>query len=248
MIMDFPHPRPGSAEHSFGDRHPMPLDEFERLISDYVAGDLDEPRLSRFEETLLANPQWAEWVEAEQMLREGVRELARREPAVFDNAPLPPTVLPLRPTRPAPWFSRGLALAATLTGAALLWNANHEISQLRSALAEAEAPTGEVAFIRFDDMRALGGQALTPISAPAAEANVLIEVPAGPQPLPAYRVRVLRDGAVSIDIASAGVSVEGMVTVALKGKLLKPGRYRLVMTDAAGGTMPVGSYEFTVVR
>jgi hypothetical protein len=39
-----------------------------------------------------------------------------------------------------------------------------------------------------------------------------------------------------------------MVTVALKGKMLKPGRYRLVMTDAAGGTMPVGSYEFTVLR
>lgn len=248
MIMDFTPPRPGSAEHGFGDRRPMPLDEFERLISDYVAGDLDEPQLSRFEETLLANPQWAEWVEAEQMLRDGVRELAGREPMVFASAPPTPAAVPLRPTRPAPWFSRGLALAATLTGAALLWNANHEIRQLRSALAEAEAPNGDVAFIRFDDMRTLDSPALAPISAPAADANVLIEVPAGPQPLPAYRVRLLRDGEVTVDIASAGVSVEGMVTVALKGKFLKPGRYRLVMTDAAGGTMPVGSYEFTVLR
>jgi len=248
MIMDFTPPHPGSADRSFGDCHPMPLDEFERLISDYVAGDLNEPQLSRFEETLLANPQWAEWVEAEQMLRDGVRELARREPMYFDSAPPVPVVVPLRPARPAPWFSRGLALAATLTGAALLWNANHEIRQLRTALADAEAPTGDVAFIRFDDMRSPGSQSLPPIGAPAVDTNVLIEVPAGPQPLSAYRVRLLRDGEVKVDIASAGVSNEGMVTVALKGKLLKPGRYRLVMTDAAGGTMPVGSYEFTVLR
>ena len=248
MIMDFTPPRPGSAEHSFGDRHPMPLDEFERLISDYVAGDLNEPQLSRFEETLLANPQWAEWVEAEQMLREGVRELARRDPMVFDSAPAAPAVLPLRPARPTPWFSRGLALAATLTGAALLCNANHEIRQLRAALANAEAPTGDVTFIRFDETRSLGSQSLPPISAPAADANVLIEVPAGPQPQDAYRVRLLRDGEVTVDIASAAVSIEGMVTVALKGKLLKPGRYRLVMTDATGGTMPIASYEFAVLR
>lgn len=252
MTMDIPplRRRPVAAPPDI--QRPMPLDEFEALISDYVAGDLAEPQLSRFEETLLAHPQLAEWVEAEQMLRDGVRELARQQPHVFAPSPQPAAPTPKQP-RPAPrakraWLSQGLALAATLTGAALLWNAQTEIKQLRSALANAEAPSGEVSFIRFDELRSMDALTMLPISAPSADANVLIELPAGPQPLSSYRVRLLRDGELSVDIPSAGVSSDGMVTVVLKGKLLNPGRYRLVMTDAAGGTMPIASYEFTVIR
>jgi hypothetical protein len=230
--------------------HPMSMSEFELLIADYVAGQLDDPELSRFEVTLLANPQWAEWVEAEQMLRAGMRELAQQEPRLFATSPA--RVSELQPPAPRAranhWWAGGLALAATLSGAALLWSAQRENQQLRDALAIAEAPSGDVAFIRLDAQRSIDNVSTAPISAPDANTSVLIELPAGPQPLEAYRVRLLRDGEVTVDIPRAGVSADGMITVALRGKRLTPGRYRLVVTDADGGTMPIGSYELNLVR
>lgn len=62
----------------------MELAEFEALMSDYANGRLAAGAVARFEEALLANPGWAEWVEAEQLLRAGVRQLAQQEPELFD--------------------------------------------------------------------------------------------------------------------------------------------------------------------
>ena len=62
----------------------MELADFEGLMSDYVSGRLAAGAMARFEDALLANPGWAHWVEAEQLLRAGVRHLAQQEPELFD--------------------------------------------------------------------------------------------------------------------------------------------------------------------
>lgn len=72
-----------------GPLEPMDRPEFLARISDYVAGRLVDPEQARFEETLLANPDWAELVAAERLLRAGIRDLARSEPGLFDGARRP---------------------------------------------------------------------------------------------------------------------------------------------------------------
>ena len=53
-------------------------------MSDYVSGRLAAGAEARFEDALLGNPDLAQWVEAEQLLRAGVRQLAQQEPELFE--------------------------------------------------------------------------------------------------------------------------------------------------------------------
>ena len=66
---------------------PMGRLEFDTCISEYVARQLSDREQARFEEALLANPEWAQWVAAERPLREGIGGLARSDPELFRQEP-----------------------------------------------------------------------------------------------------------------------------------------------------------------
>lgn len=226
----------------------MQLEEFESLIADYVAGALEEPELSRFEEALLGNPSWAQWVEAEQLLRSGVRELARVEPEVFAPPKADPKIaeFPRRPRKSAAtWLTGGWALAATIGGAALLWNAQTRIDQLQLDLNQAQAPVGDVRVLRLDDMRGLD-PARPQLDLTGAAGRVLLELPQGPQALPAYRVRLLLNERVVADINPALAGSDGLVLVNLAANRMTPGSYQAVVTAADSDTPTLGSYAFDV--
>lgn len=226
----------------------MDVEEFESLIADYVAGDLDEAANERFELALLANPAWAEWVEAEQLLRAGMRELAHREPEVVRPPMAAPvanvSTLPARRRLPrSTWISGGWAMAATIGGAALLWNAQQRIDHLEQALHSAESPQGSISVLRLDEMRSI--DARRPQLLLDGSRTVLMEVPEGPNPIPAYRVRVLSGDSVVADVYPAVASVDGVVLVTLPAALLNVGSYQAVLT-APGEGAPLGSYAFDV--
>lgn len=228
----------------------MDVEEFESMIADYVAGDLDEAASERFELALLANPAWAEWVEAEQLLRAGMRELAHREPGlVRPVAPTPATsnvsTLPVRSKLPrSTWISGGWAMAATIGGAALLWNAQQRIDHLQLSLKSAEAPQGSISVLRLDEMRTIDAKR-PQLLLDGSSRTVLMEVPEGPNPIPAYRVRVLSGDSVVADVYPAVASADGVVLVTLPAALLNVGSYQAVLT-APGEGAPLGSYAFDV--
>lgn len=231
----------------------MGVEEFESMIADYVAGDLDASDNERFELALLANPAWADVVEAEQLLRAGMRELAHGEPELW-RAPAPAaaaaeapkvSVLPAKRRLPrSTWISGGWALAATLGGAALLWNAEQRIDHLQQALHTAEAPQGGISVLRLDAMRSMDPQRPS-LQLEPGRRTVLVEVPEGPNPIPAYRVRVLSGDAVVADVYPAVATADGVVLITLPTALLRSGSYQAVLT-APGEGAPLGSYAFEV--
>lgn len=75
-------------------RKPMDRSEFESCVRDYVAATLGEAEQARFEESLLANPDWAGSLLAERRLREGLRDLANADPDAFNPAASPPPAPP----------------------------------------------------------------------------------------------------------------------------------------------------------
>lgn len=226
----------------------MDVEEFESKIADYVAGDLDEAAAERFELALLANPAWAEWVEAEQLLRAGMRELAHREPGLVRPAAPAPNKVSTLPTRTrlprSTWISGGWAMAATIGGAALLWNAQQRIDHLQLTLQSAEAPQGSISVLRLDEMRTIDAKR-PQLVLDGSSRTVLMEVPEGPNPIPAYRVRVLSGDSVVADVYPAVASADGVVLVTLPTTLLKAGSYQAVLT-APGEGAPLGSYAFDV--
>lgn len=226
-------------------------EEFDSMIADYVAGDLDASDNERFELALLANPAWADAVEAEQLLRAGMRELGHSEPGLW-RAPSAATtetpkvsVLPVKRRLPrSTWISGGWALAATLGGAALLWNAEQRIDHLQQALHTAEAPQGGISVLRLDAMRSIDPQRPS-LQLEPGRRTVLVEVPEGPNPIPAYRVRVLSGDAVVADVYPAVATPDGVVLITLPAALLRSGSYQAVLT-APGEGAPLGSYAFEV--
>lgn len=224
---------------------------FESRIADYVAGDLAADAQDAFEEALLANPDWAQWVEAEEMLRAGIRSLAINEPKLFtDAAEARPSARPAaverRPHRAQRWVS-GLALAATAMFAALFVNARQQVADLQSALSSAQAPRAEVEFIRLDEMRGIAASA-DAHTLPAQTATVVLEIPAGPTPLSAYRVRLLRDEEIIWDLSPARADAEGLLLISVPGAKLMPGKYRAVLSATSELAIPVSSYEFTLAK
>lgn len=228
----------------------MDAEEFESMIADYVGGNLDELASERFELALLANPAWAEWVEAEQLLRAGMRELVRQEPlfvrpAAPAEAPNKVSTLPTRRKLPrSTWISGGWAMAATIGGAALLWNAEQRIDRLEVALQSAESPQGSISVLRLDEMRTIDAKR-PQLLLDGNSRTVLMEVPEGPNPIPAYRVRVLSGDSVVADVYPAIASADGVVLVTLPTTLLRTGSYQAVLT-APGEGAPLGSYAFDV--
>lgn len=219
---------------------------FESKIADYVAGNLAPADQESFEEALLANPDWAQWVEAEEMLRAGIRSLAAAEPQLFAA----PTVVPRvaspgerKGQRLQRWVS-GLALAATATFAALFVNTRQQLGELELALRDAQRPGVEVEFIRLDEMR--GATAAGVRALPSPTAMVVLEIPAGPTPLETYRVRVLRDQEIIWDLSPARADADGLLLISVPGALLKPGQYRAVLSATEELAIPVDSYEFVL--
>ncbi len=221
---------------------------FESKIADYVAGDLSPEDQASFEEALLANPDWASWVEAEEALRAGIRSLAAVEPQLF--APTPEVrpagvnaVGERRVQRVHRWVS-GLALAATATFAALFVNTRQQLDELELALLDAQAPKSSVEFIRLDEMRGVTAAGVRAL--PSPHATVVLEIPAGPSPLESYRVRIVRDDEIVWDLSPARADADGLLLISVPGSRLQPGNYRAVLSSTAELAIPVGSYEFVL--
>lgn len=223
---------------------------FEARIADYVAGTLGADEQQAFEEALLENPDWLQWVEAEELLRSGIKLLAVKEPQLFLGARPQPTVAPAAAGIPSRWRGRGqrwlsgIAIAATVTFAALFVQARQQIDELQGALDVAQNPIAQVAFIRLDEMR--GATPAPTAQHPSGASTVVLEIPAGPDPLDAYRVRLLRNGEIVWDLSPVSADAEGFLLISIPGAKLPAGKYRAVLTATAELSMPVGSYEFAV--
>ncbi len=225
------------------------LAHFESRVADYVAGDLSEEENERFEEAMLGNPEWAELVEAEQMLRDGIRALATTEPQLFE-APVNPAVIPLVAAadghaRRRRWVS-GLAMAATVTFAALLVNARMQIHDLQSALGAAQSPSASVEFIRLDEMRGPGASDTLKHTLSSQLSTVVLEIPAGPSPLPAYRLRLLHAGRIVWDLSPAKPNDEGFLMISVPANTLAAGDYSAVLSAPDASAQPLASYAFNL--
>jgi|CXWL01.1.fsa_nt_gi hypothetical protein len=223
---------------------------FESRIADYVAGTLGAVEQEAFEEALLANPDWAQWVEVEELMRSGIKTLAVTEPQLFLGASPQPALAPAAADTPLRWRGRGqrwlsgIAIAATVTFAALFVQARQQIGELQGALDAAQSPIAQVAFIRLDEMR--GAAPAPSAQRPSDASTVVLEIPAGPDPLEAYRVRLLRDGEIVWDLSPVRADADGFLLISIPGAKLPAGKYRAVLTATAELSMPVGSYEFAV--
>jgi len=249
--MDEPTANPRRLKLVANSSRTLEFQVFESRIADYVAGTLAPEHQDSFEEALLANPDWSQWVEAEEMLRAGIRSLAREEPQLFEVAPTRPASVAVpgvrAPARMHRWTT-GLALAATATFAALFVNTRQHVSDLQIALAHAQAPSAAVEFIRLDEMRGANASAIAARALPSPDATVVLEIPAGPNPLDAYRVRILRDDLVVWDLSPARADAEGFLLISVPGARLPPGNYRAVLSATSELAIPVGSYEFTLAN
>jgi len=225
------------------------LAHFDSRVADYVAGELSEEENDHFEEVMLANPEWAEIVETEQMLREGIRSLAAAEPQLF-SASVPGVRHAAAADMRAPkrhWIS-ALAMAATVTFAALLLNARMQITDLKSALGSAQAPSANVEFLRLDEMRGPGEPQKLVHALPAKPSMIVLEIPAGPAPLAAYRLRLLHAGKIVWDLAPASANDEGFLMVSVPTAALVPGDYSAVLSAPDDSALPIASYAFTLAR
>lgn len=195
-------------------------------IRAYLDDTLDEAELERFELELFHNPELVDAVEAERLLRLGMRSLGS----------LPAAAPPAAPA----WRIWPIA-AAVLAGAAV----PGLMLLRRSAPVEAQA---NVAVLRLDAPRSGGADAL--LLAPDDAPSLVLQIPLLAQAgVDAYELE-LHGGGRTLTIPSLRPRSDGMVAVAIRSERLPPGSYtaRIYARRSDGSRSEVLSRGFTLAR
>lgn len=243
-------PGNGGSSHLIDSNAPITAEIFERMIGDYVAGRLDDSQVQRFEIAMLANPQFAHWVEAELLLRAGVQHLADAEPELFSRQL---SVADAPRSTPLPWTQRqrrwrvGVALAASTAAAVLLWNAHGQIRELRMELHALQQPNADVRFLRLDTMRSLDSATIAQLRTPTPGSRVLVEIPAGSDTSPRRSLRLYSGTRLVFANHSAITSADGFVHLDVPGAVLAEGDYRVQVGSADRTDQIDDEYHFRIV-
>lgn len=205
-------------------------------IRAYLDDSLDEAELERFELELFHNPDLVDAVEAERLLRLGMRSLDSLPQAEPEPEPIPMPAAASAPARRIWPIAAAVLAGAAVPGLMLLQ---------REAPGEAEA---NVAVLRLDAPRSGSADAL--LLAPADAPRLVLQIPLLAQAgVDAYELDL--DGAGrTLTIPALHPRSDGMVAVAIRSERLPPGSYtaRIYARRGDGSRSEVLSRSFTLAR
>lgn len=205
-------------------------------IRAYLDDALDDAELERFELELFHNAELVDAVEAERLLRLGMRSLDSLPPAPVEPDPAAATVNAAARARRIWPLAAAVLAGAALPGLMLLQ---------RDAPGEAEA---NVAVLRLDTPRSGSAEAL--LLAPADAPRLVLQIPLLAQSgVDAYEL-VLEGGSRRLTVSDLHPRSDGMVAVAIRSERLPPGSYtaRIYAYRGDGSRREVLSRSFTLAR
>lgn len=222
----------------------------EGMVERYVTGRLDAETEARFEEHYLDCPRCVAAVEDAEQLARGLAAIADQAtsperaasedgavevPASASQAPVVRTMpVPARKPVTGRWLALAAVLALAVLGG-LLWQAQR-ISELETRLAAAQAPQLVASIIELGSLRAEGAEQRLRLGAEREQLVFTVPVPFGDG---SFRLRLVReeeleDGNEIWQTDAAAAGADGRIAFSLDSQLLVPGRYRLLVEDAAG--------------
>lgn len=200
------------------------IDEHD-VIRRYLDRHLSDEELEAFETAMIADPELAQRVELETLLRAGLRRLENEDQA----APAA-----------AKWWPIAAGVAAVSLAGSLMTNyylANRLEEQSAAVAAQANVPLLSLAQVR-------GG--MQTLSVPADARLAVVNVQLAYADADSYRVRIgaLKDDRLIVEFEDVRAMGAGDLVLLLPRELLEPGDYEAQISDAAGN---VEAFPFRIV-
>jgi hypothetical protein len=232
-------------------------------IRDYLDRHLDAEAEQRFEEAMIADPELAEQVRAEQALRRGFRELALREKSQPGVATAVAASGPARQawSRRRRWLSMAAAAAlmvmALVPTVVLIQNRQDQADMEARIAARIEASGAQASYalpasltMTEPDPTATEPAADEPvrIRLPEGVRDVVLELPTGDLATP-RRMILQRQGDRYFRFASAGAPVEDAQALGFRmaSDQVPPGRYQITVERASdAGWVTDRQFELTI--